>query len=593
MAIFTKDSLESLRQRVDLVDVLSSHMDLKKAGAAYKGLCPFHDEKTPSFTIQKGDTHYHCFGCGAHGDAIQFMMAHVKMGFADAVESLAERFHVHLEKIDDPHENKGPSKPLLKEALEQACRFYHFYLLHTPEGHEVLQYLYGRGLDLDFINRFQVGLAPRAYGIFRKMMHAKFIKDETLAAAGLISEGKEGRWRDFFSDRITFPIRDSAGAVIGFSARKYKEETFGGKYVNTPETPLFKKSKVLFGLNYSRRRIAKESKAIIVEGQIDALRLIQEGFDFTVAGQGTAFGESHAKELLNLGVTTVYLALDADDAGQNAAAKIGDFFQREGVEVLVIQMPKGLDPDAFLREYGPNAFAKQLESGIGYLDFLVKYHSRGLDMRSPAAKHQLIEAIAKQIRNWEHPVMVQESLRKLAHLTQVSENTLLMEQNHTPNLYIKKTANIGLQTIDPHRILELDLLRWLLLTPSGREEFCVLAKSNIQPQDLMVNICRKMYATLLEAFSNQEPSDPISLILKIDDPEAQILITELYEKKINKEKAQEQFTETIQKILNRNWMERCEQVKVKIQSGQLNDDEALELLKEFNELRKSIPKIVS
>ena len=198
MPHFTKDSLETLRQRIDLVDVLSSHIDLKRAGAAYKGLCPFHDEKTPSFMIQKGDTHYHCFGCGAHGDAIQFLMAHLKMNFSDAVESLAERFHVHLEYLEDVETNKGPNKTFLKEALEQACRFYHFYLLHTKEGHEVLHYLYKRGIDLDFINQFQVGLAPKIPGYFRKIMHAKFIKDETMALAGLIAESKDGRWRDFF-----------------------------------------------------------------------------------------------------------------------------------------------------------------------------------------------------------------------------------------------------------------------------------------------------------------------------------------------------------------------------------------------------------
>jgi DNA primase len=591
MPLFTKESLETLRQRIDLVDVLGAHMDLKRAGAAYKGLCPFHEEKTPSFMIQKGDTHYHCFGCGAHGDAIHFLMSHLKMNFTEAVESLAERFHVHLDILEDGKTDKGPNKALLKEALEQACRFYHFYLLHTPEGHEVLQYLYKRGLDLDFIERFQVGLAPKAQGFFRKVMHSKFIKDETLAAAGLISEGKEGRWRDFFSERITFPIRDAAGAVIGFSARKYKEETYGGKYINTSETPLFKKSKVLFGLNFSRRRIAKESKAIIVEGQIDALRLIQEGFNFTVAGQGTAFGEGHAKELLALGVTTVYLALDGDSAGQEATVKIGDLFQREGVEVRVVRLPQGMDPDAFLREKGPESFAQLLEQTQDYLEFLVQHHAQKYDLKSPAAKHQLVETIAKQIRNWEQPVLVQESLRKLAHLMKISENTLLLEQNHTPNLYIKKSASIGLQTIDPDRIMELDLLRWLLMMPEGRERLLSLAKAHLQTEDFHVGICRKMYLALQEAFFKNEPTDAISLILKIDDPEGQGIVSELLEKKINKEKAEMHFLETLQKVLNRNWMEQCEKVKMKIQSGQCNDDEALLLVKEYNDLRKSPPKL--
>lgn len=591
MPLFTKESLETLRQRIDLVDVLSTHMDLKRAGAAYKGLCPFHDEKTPSFMIQKGDTHYHCFGCGAHGDAIHFLMSHLKMNFTEAVESLAERFHVHLEILEETNAYKGPNKTLLKEALEQASRFYHFYLLHTPDGHQVLQYLYKRGLDLEFITQFQVGLAPKRAGIFRKMMHGKFIKDDTLAAAGLISEGKEGGWRDFFSERITFPIRDAAGAVIGFSARKYIEETYGGKYINTSETALFKKSRILFGLNYSRRRIAKESKALIVEGQIDALRLIQEGFDYTVAGQGTAFGEGHAKELINLGVSKVFLAMDGDPAGQAAAVKIGDIFQGEGVEVCVLQIPPGLDPDAFLREKGAAAFSQLLNTTLGYLEFLIKHHSQVYDLRSPAAKHQLIEIIAKQIRSWDQPVMVQESLRKLAHLMQVSENMLLLEQNHTPNLYIKKSGNIGLETIDPDRILELDLLRWPFMMSESRERLLILTNKNLQPEDFHVTICRKMYLALIDAFQKKESIDTLSLIFKIDDPEAQAIISELVEKKINKEKAEAHFIETLQKVLNRNWMEACENIKMKIQSGQYSDDEALTLVKEYNDLRKNPPHL--
>lgn len=591
MPLLTKESLETLRHRINLIDIVGSHIELKAAGSAYKGLCPFHDEKSPSFMIQKGDSHYHCFGCGAHGDAIHFLMSHLKMSFSDAVQNLAERFHVHLEYLEDKDAHKGPSKVLLKEALEQACRFYHFYLLHTPVGHEVLQYLYKRGLDLDFIHSFRVGLAPKHPGYFRKIMHAKFIKDETLVTAGLIAENKEGRWRDFFSDRITFPICDAAGAVIGFSARKYKEETYGGKYINTSETPLFKKSRVLFGLNYSRRRIAKESKAIIVEGQIDALRLIQEGFDFTVAGQGTAFGEGHAKELLNLGVTTIYLALDGDQAGQEATVKIGDLFQRQGIEVQVIEMIKGMDPDGFLRERGPEAFEQLLNAPHNYLEFLVRHFSQSYDLNSPAAKHQLVEIIARQIRNWEQPIMVQESLRKLAYLTQVPETTLLLEQNYTPNLYIKKSANIGLETIDPDRILELDLLRWLLIAKEKPEKLFALAQTNLQPQDFHVSICSKMYQALLDMHRKNEPIDAISLILKMEDPEGQTLISELLEKKVNKEKAEVYFLETLQKILNRNWMEDCEKIKMKIQSGQCEDGEALNLVKEYNDLRKNFPKI--
>ncbi|MBA3958513.1 MAG: DNA primase [Parachlamydiaceae bacterium] len=585
MPVFSKDSLETLRRRIDLVDVLSGHIDLKRTGAAFKALCPFHDEKSPSFVVQKGDTHYHCFGCGAHGDAIQFLMMHLKMNFLDAVESLAQRFQVHLEHVEG--EAKGPNKAVLKEALEQACRFFHFFLLHTAEGHEALNYLYQRGIDLEFIKHFQIGLAPATQGVLRRTLHAKHVVDDVMVDAGLLARLEDsGRLRDFFLDRITFPIRDPAGAVIGFSARKYKEETFGGKYVNTSETALFKKSRVLFGLNYCRRNIAKEQRAIIVEGQVDALRLIYSGFGITVAGQGTAFGESHAKELMTLGVKQVFLALDGDEAGHNAMAKIGNLFQKEGVEVRVVALPSGSDPDAFLRKYGPEQFTKLLETSEEYLSFLVKYHARHLSMESPAGKSQLIQIIATQIRSWSQPVMVHESLRKLAHLTHVPEETIGVGQEHITNIYIKKSSSAGMQSIDPDLIMESDFLRCLLLQGDGLAKRMEVAQVTVPVEALHVGVCQKIYQVIIDHFHQGLPNDLLSLSIAIDDVDAQVLISEILDKKVNKDKVQDHFEAAMQRILDRNWMEKREEVKRKIQSGQYSDDEVLELVKQFDALKR-------
>lgn len=591
MPIYSKASLENLRSKIDLVEVLSSSIEMKRAGAAYKALCPFHDEKTPSFTLQKGDSHYHCFGCGAHGDAIQFLMNYQKLSFSDAVQSLAERFHVVLEVMDKSQEQDGPSKSALREAMEQACRAYHFALLHTPEGHQALKYLYSRGITLNFIKQFQIGLAPKQSGWLYAALEPKKISKEIQLAAGLAVEGRDGHLREFFHDRITFPIRDSAGAVIGFSARKYKEDTFGGKYVNTPETPLFKKSRVLFGLNYSRKRIAKERRAIIVEGQIDALRLIAAGFNFTVAGQGTAFGEGHVKELLNLGLNQVYLCLDSDPAGQEAASKIGNLFQKEGVEVKVVKLPEGHDPDTYLRQKGPEGMVQLLESSVDYLTFLVKHHSRFLNMNSPAGKTELVQIVSKQIRDWNHPIMVHESLRKLAHLTQVPEEIVGVGQEHIPNIYIKKSASIGVQTVDADRILETDFLRWVLLTAQSNPELLKLAREHVDLETLNVNLCKQIYQTFLEHHDLGKNCDFLSLAIDVDDSEAQNLLAELLQKKVNKDRAELHIYETIQKILDRNWMHKRESIRRRIQSGECSDEEALELAKEFDQLKKNPPKL--
>lgn len=591
MPIFSKESLENLKGKVDLVDVLMSHMELKKSGASYKALCPFHDEKSPSFMVQKGDYHYHCFGCGAHGDAITFLMNHLKMTFSSAIEYLAEKYHVHLEIVEGTKEAKGPSKALLKEALELANQFYHFILLHTQEGQVALEYLNSRDIDLAFIRQFQIGLAPKAGGLLRAYLQEKGVQEMILEEAGLLTEGKEGALREFFLDRITFPIRDPNGNVIGFSARKYKEETYGGKYVNTRETPLFKKSKVLFGLNYSRRAIAKERKAIIVEGQIDALRLIQEGFNITVAGQGTAFGEAHAKEIITLGINTVFLALDSDTAGQAAALKIGNIFQKEGIEVKIVEMPEKMDPDAFLRAHGAEKFQDLLTASVDYLSFLVKQESKRINIDTPAGKNELVHTVASQIKDWNHELLRHESLRKLAHLAQVPEEVVLREQSLPPNLYIKKSGTVGLPAIDPDRILEIDFLRLLFLLGKKEEGIVEKAKANISFEEIKVPICRLFYEAYLHNHAKGLSCDILTLSTHIDDPEVQLLLEELLQKKINKEKSLEQYPEVMEKILLRNWMQKREEVKMKIQSGQSSEEEISALVQEFDHLKKNPPKL--
>lgn len=537
--------------------------------------------------IQKGDTHYHCFGCSAHGDALQFLMSYLKMGFTDAVEALAEKFHVPLERMESKEEATGPGRKAMKQALDAAARFFHFYLIHTPEGHAAVHYLLKRGIGLDFIKQYRVGLAPNVAGMLRKVLHEHSVTDDAMVAAGLLlPKSSSSGFRDFFIDRITFPIHDSSGSVIGFSARKYKESTMGGKYVNTPETPLFKKSRILFGLHHCRRRIAKERKAIIVEGQIDALRLIHAGLNMTVAGQGTAFGDGHVQELVHLGVNQVFLALDSDEAGMRAAAKIGHLFQKEGVEVYVVQLPQGSDPDAFVKDNGVQAFSALLERATLYMEFLVKFYSREINISTPAGKNDLVHLLVQQIREWKHSVMVHESLRKLANLLQVPEHVLeVAGHEYQPNLFIRTSGSVGTVNVDPVRILESDFLRWLLLLGGRDPKYIAMAKANLLPDDLRTPEFRRIYSAYLSSAQSSAGGDLLGLI---QEPEDQGAISELLEKKIDLNKGSSHFPETIQRILDLSWMEKREEIKRRIQSGQCDDDVAIQLLKEFETLKRRI-----
>lgn len=586
MGTFSKDSLEQLRSRIDLIEVLGPHLKLQRAGASYKALCPFHEERSPSFVIQKGDSHYHCFGCGAHGDAIQFLMTHLKMSFVEAVENLAERFQVQLEEVKGDDKPKGPPKAALKDALERACQFYQFYLLHTLEGHGALDYLYGRGVTLDFIHQFQIGLAPKLPQLFLKYMWEHKISNAVLEEAGLLSKGRE-----FFSDRITIPIRDAVGAVIGFSARKYKTDTFGGKYINTSETPLFKKSKVLFGLSYSRKTIAKDRKALIVEGQIDALRLIHSGFHWTVAGQGTAFGEDHAKELIHLGVRQVYLAFDGDTAGQEAAVKVGNLFQKEGIEVFVLCLPEKCDPDLVLQEKGPEEWQKMIDKSVDYLVFLVDHLSKTINIQSPAGKNELVQLIAKKIREWDHPLMVHESLRKLARLTQTPESIIGTPEQNAPQVYIKKSASVTFTEIDPDRILEADLLRWLFLMGESCPNLVAIAEKNLRTEHFRLSASQKLYEKYLVAAKENKPRDLLSLAIDLEQAEQQLFMAEILQKRVNRERAETCFIETVQKLLERHWMHQREEIKLKIFSGTCSESEVLELARQFDAIKKMRPEV--
>jgi len=592
MGVYSKKSLELLREKIDLIEVVSSYVNLKAAGSAYKGVCPFHDEKTPSFMIQKGESHYHCFGCGAHGDAIAFLMSYMKMSFVEAIETLAERFQVPLEEVEWERQVQGPKKKTLKEALLKASQFYNYYLLHSDEGHQALKYLYSRGLDLEFISLFKIGLAPRKGLLFARFMQKHRFSGEELETAGLIKTIANGKKRVFFSNRITFPILDGAGSVIGFSGRKMSDDTFGPKYINTPETPLFKKSRTLYGLSFSRRRIAKEKRAIVVEGQIDALRLIQAGFNFTVAGQGTAFTEDHVKELLNLGITEVFLALDGDDAGIEASSKIGNLFQKQGIEVRVISMPRGMDPDTVLKEEGPLSFTKLLEESQNYLNFLIDYFSRDVDLTSPSQKNHLIQTIVKRIRGWDHPLMVHESLRKLARLTQVPEKLVGVGQEEVRrSTYIKKEGRLSEIEIDPNRVLETDLLRWLFLLGDSKKKLLNIIKDNLRPMHFTTSICRRLFSIYLENLEEQKPTDLLSIANNLESAEEQLVFSEIVQKKVNTDRSEEGVIETVTKLLQHHWMEEREKIKIQIQSGRCSEEEILELAKRFDAIKTAVPEV--
>ena len=589
MKRFTKESLERLRSRIDLAGLISSYVTLKKQGTTYKGLCPFHDEKSPSFIVDTNDSHYHCFGCGAHGDAIHFLMQHVKMGFVEACENLADRFSCQLEETEHATDEKHTPKSRLKEVMEAGCRFYQWFLLYTKEGQVALQYLYDRGLPLQFIQTFRIGLAPRNDGLLKKYLNACGFDYALIEEVGLIHP-KEKKHREFFLERITFPIQDPMGSVVGFSARKISEKTYGGKYINTQNTALFKKSKVLFGLNACRKRIIKEHKAIIAEGQLDVLRLIYHGFDYTVAALGTAFGQEHVQELIQLGVTRVYLLFDGDTAGIQASIKTGHLFQKKSIEVFVASLPAKMDPDSLLLEQGPLGITNALSTSKEYLHFLYEQGSKEVRLESPAEKNLFIQKLAEQIREWEDPILIHESLKKLSALSNVPEHLLGVGDKMPSHRFLFKTTSMTqLSEINPDKILEQDLIRPLFMCGKSRPDIFQMCQKNIAIDDLFDSFSKKMYEEIIRLFQKGEEISALTLVQCIEDSDFDSYIKEILVKKVNLEKAHDMIKETILRIKERNWLHEREAIKMRIHSGVSSEEEVLVLAKKFDELKANPP----
>jgi DNA primase len=375
MARIKKSSVEDVLAAVDMVEVVSARTALRRAGARYTGRCPFHDERTPSFSVNAVEKLYHCFGCGAGGDVITFVRETEGLDFVGAVEALAQRFRVELEYEEtSPREDaERQRRERLYAALEAATGFFERHLWDTQAGEPVRAYLESRGLHEPIAREFRLGLSP-GQGLVQKALAKGFTREE-LSAAGLMSQ----RGGDYFPFRLMFPLADARGRVVGFQARKLRDDDpLRGKYVNTREGELFHKSAILYGLHLARHAIAKQERAVVVEGNTDVIALRQAGFEPVVASMGTALTDRHLKELVRL-TRRLYLCFDADAAGEDATLRGMELAVAQGFDVRVVTLPKGQDPaDA------PQGFAERLGRAESYVVYRVRLELERADDRQEA-----------------------------------------------------------------------------------------------------------------------------------------------------------------------------------------------------------------
>jgi DNA primase len=395
MALFTKDTIDRVRDAVDMAQLVGEKTDLRRVGSRWSGLCPFHDERTPSFSVNAEEKLYYCFGCGEGGDAFKFVQQTEALEFQEAVELLAERFNVRVEREeDDPRaEQRRRRRERLHTLLDRAARFYATYFRDSAEAAPAREYLASRGLSDEVLAQFRVGYSPSAWDRMIVGARQGGFSEEELIAAGLAQRGRGGGLYDRFRGRIMFPLADSRGKVLGFGARQMGEGR-GPKYLNTSENDLYHKGRQLFGIDIARRDAMKSARFVVVEGYTDVLALHQAGIREAVAIMGTAMTQEQLAELAKVGDSSrrgsVYLALDADRAGRDAMLRAARLAEDRGVDLRVIDMPEGTDPADLAREEGSAAFQKRMERATPMIEFQVRRVLADADLDTPSGRDQAL-----------------------------------------------------------------------------------------------------------------------------------------------------------------------------------------------------------
>jgi len=414
-----EETVEQILQATDIVDLIGSYFPLKRNGSVFKANCPFHNEKTPSFTIYPDGQNYKCYGCGEWGDAISFVKNYENIPFIDAVNRLAQRAGITV--IEDAYDPEADRKrrriTRVKELNNQTARFYHKLLMKSPDAQHARDYLKSRGFSRETAEKWLIGWAPKNSNSFLQFAREKEFKGREIVQAGLGGMRDEhnpraGLWIKWY-DQLTFPIHNDYGDVVGFSARILRDDDKRGKYINTSETPLFTKSKLLFGLDKAKRPMGKEKFALICEGQVDAIVLHESGFENTVAPLGTAFTEEHAR-LLKRYTDQIVLCYDGDNAGLTAADKAFAHLTATGLSVMLMHLPDGDDPDTFIKTHGADAFRELMEHAKDFFDAKLDKELPSINLASASDRAILLQDLAKLVADISDDLVRDATIQNLA-----------------------------------------------------------------------------------------------------------------------------------------------------------------------------------
>ena len=545
MAAFNQEIIEEIRSRCDIADIIGTYVQLKQRGPnAFTGLCPFHQEKTPSFHVNRQWQHYHCFGCGKSGDVFKFIMEHDNIGFLDAIRQLAQRCGVILPEHTDydagaARANRDQKERLLKVNEEFSNLFVRF-LRDNPRSPAGI-YLERRGITRDVAEKFRIGALPEdRYFCLNYGRHLGF-SEEDLIAAGICGRAEEsGRVYERFTGRLTFAIQNEYGRGVGFSARSLEAKPADGrKYVNTPETAVFKKGMLLYALSHARETISKERKVILCEGQMDTIAMHRAGFTNAVAPLGTAFTPEQAK-LLKRYADTVYLAFDSDGAGQKAFLRALEYLLPLSVTVNMIPIPGGKDPDELYSNGGAEAVAEAVNGALPWLTRFSQMLPGLYDMTTPVGRGQAAGFMVSLFDLVKNPIERETYIREGAALLRVSEEALYGELRTLKNRRKRgeefrqeddagKPASAPVPAVvpvTPERSALLALFSLAVASPDNAREI-----SDLLPPDVLDEkdlLSRALNLLLGAAISGEPEQDTVTalnmLLAEHSDPELEKIL---------------------------------------------------------------------
>jgi DNA primase len=530
MARIREASVREAVEAADMVEVVSARTQLRRAGARYTGLCPFHDEKTPSFSVNPVEKLFYCFGCGKGGDLITFVRETEQLDFAQAIEWLAERYRVTLEyEESSPQQDAARSlRERLFALLEQAASFYERHLWDSTAGAPAREYLVSRSLGEEICHEYRLGLAPGGQTLARKAREKGFTPAE-LAAAGLVNR----RGNDYFSGRLLFPLADARGRVRGFQARKLREDDpLRAKYVNSPEGELFRKGDMLYGLDKARAAIAKQERAIVVEGNPDVLALRQAGIEPVVAPMGTALTERQLKELSRL-THKAYLCFDGDAAGEAATLRGMELAAAQGFDVRVVTLPPGSDPAD-----EPEGFEERLARAESYLGYRVR-----LEVERAPDRQEAFVRVREALSPFEDSPERQDAVRLAADRLDLPKET---QAGLAPDRAGSATGEVSPKLLEAGARLERDALAGVAAHPELAQRLAALG-----PEHFDSELHRSARAHLLEPGEPAEELVPLLAELDaraaeggIDEETAKELLFRLRERQLRRELASADLEKT-------------------------------------------------